>query len=94
MPTLHIEHAITDFETWSGAFNRFADARRNAGAVTERVRRPVDDPNYVVVEVDFETTEQAVAFLGFLKENVWAVKENSPALTGTPEARILETAEV
>ena len=31
MATLHIEHPITDFETWTAAFERFADTRRRAG---------------------------------------------------------------
>ena len=30
MATLHIEHAITDLDTWLGAFNSFAEARANA----------------------------------------------------------------
>lgn len=28
MPTLLIEHPITDFSTWLAAFGRFSDARR------------------------------------------------------------------
>jgi hypothetical protein len=37
MRTLHIEHPITDLDTWVAAFNRFADARRDAGVRAERV---------------------------------------------------------
>lgn len=92
MATLHIEHRITDFETWSSAFDRFAEARRKAGVQGHTVRRPVGDPTYVVIDLDFGTTPQAEAFLGFLKANVWAVKENAPALEGTPETMILEPA--
>ena len=44
MATLHIEHPITDLETWRGAFNAFADARKNAGVRAQRVRQPVGDP--------------------------------------------------
>jgi hypothetical protein len=92
MPTLHIEHAISDFETWSAAFNRFADARRQAGVRSHRVQRPVDDPNYVLVDLDFDTTEAAEAFLDFLTTTVWAAPDNSPALAGTPRTRILTDA--
>ena len=94
MATLHIEHQISDFDTWNAAFHRFADARRNAGVQSHMVRRPIDDPNYVVIDLDFATAGEAEAFLGFLKANVWAVKENSPALAGTPETMILEPAPV
>ena len=90
MATLHIEHPITDLETWVAAFNRFADARSAAGVRAERVQQPVDDPNYVVVDLDFDTTEEAVGFLGFLENQVWKTPENSPGLAGTPKTMIVE----
>ena len=92
MSTLHIEHPITDFETWSAAFNRFADARRQAGVRSHRVQRPIDDAKYVLVDLDFDTTEAAEAFLSFLATTVWARPENSPGLAGTPQTRILTDA--
>jgi hypothetical protein len=55
MATLHIEHPVTDFGTWNAAFARFADARRQAGVRQQRIQRPVDDPAYVVVDLDFDT---------------------------------------
>lgn len=90
MPTLHIEHAITDLSTWTAAFDRFADARRHAGVRAERVRCPVDDERYVVVDLDFDTADEAEAFLAFLTNQVWAVPENSPGLAGRPVTRMLE----
>ena len=48
MPTLHIEHAISDIVTWRAAFDRFADARARAGVLDARVQCPVDDPHHVV----------------------------------------------
>jgi hypothetical protein len=90
VPTLHIEHAITDIETWLSAFNGFADARRQAGVRAERVQRPVDDPAYIVVDLDFGTVDEAQAFLRFLKDQVWAIPENAPALAGAPMTLILE----
>ena len=94
MATLHIEHPITDFGIWNAAFARFADARQHAGVRGQRVLRPVDDPAYVVVDLDFDTVEQAERFLGFLRANVWAATQNAPALAGKPQARVLETAPV
>jgi hypothetical protein len=67
MATLHIEHRITDFDTWASAFNRFADARRDGGVRGYRVLRPVDEPAYVVIDLDFDSTGQANAFLDFPK---------------------------
>jgi hypothetical protein len=90
MATLHIEHAITDFATWTDAFNRFADARREAGVRSEQDQRPVDDAHYVVIDLGFDTVAAAEQFLQFLRTRVWAVAENSPGLAGAPETMILE----
>jgi len=94
MPTLHIQHTISDFDTWASAFNRFADARSQAGVRAQRVWRPVDDPNYVLIDLDFDSTDEAVAFRRFLDTRVWAVRENAPALIGSPETMILDTVEM
>jgi hypothetical protein len=88
---LHIEHPITDFAAWQSAFARFADRRQQGGVQSERVARPVDDDHYVVIDLDFEGREPAQRFLGFLESTVWASREASPALAGTPRTRILET---
>ena len=93
MTTLLIEHAITDFLTWKAAFDRFHDVRARAGVRRQLVRRPVDNERYVLIELDFDTAAAAAAFLGFLQSNVWATRENSPALAGTPRTRIVEAAE-
>jgi hypothetical protein len=88
--TLHIEHAVTDFDAWNTAFASFADLRQRSGVRHQRVQRPLNDPAYVVINLDFDTASQAESFLGFLKANVWPSPGNAPALIGTPQTRILE----
>ena len=88
MPTLHIEHAISDFGVWQQAFTRFDAARQQAGVRSHQVRRPVDD-HYVVIDLDFDTVDQAERFRDFLREKVWSSSANSPALVGSPETTIL-----
>jgi len=90
MPTLHIEHAIVDFDLWKAAFDRFTDVRMQAGVVRHRILRPVDDPRYVVIDLDFTAAHQAKKFLEFLRDSVWSSAENAPALVGTPQTKILE----
>ena len=93
MATLHIEHAISDFDVWRGAFQRFEPHRTQAGVRAERIQRPVDDPQFVVIDLDFDTVNAAEKFRDFLTTTVWASREASPALAGTPQTRILETAQ-
>lgn len=92
MATLHIEHAISDFDLWRGAFERFEHHRAQAGVRAARIQRPVDDPHYVVIDLDFDTVGGAEKFLDFLTTTVWSARDKSPALAGTPQTRILETA--
>jgi hypothetical protein len=94
MATLHIEHEITELSTWQAAFDAFAAARAQAGVRRERVQQPVDDEHYVVIDLDFDTVEQAQAFLAFLQEHVWSTPGASPALAGVPRTMILQIAGV
>jgi hypothetical protein len=89
MPTLHIEHPISDLQTWLGAFNRFEEARTKAGVRSQRVHQPIDDDKYIYVALDFDSIDEAAAFKEFLETTVWASAEASPALAGRPKARIL-----
>lgn len=90
MITLHIEHAITDYRTWRTAFDGFAQVRSANGVRAARVGQPVDDPRWILVDLDFDTADQAAAFLQLLQSRVWSSTSASPALIGTPRAMIVE----
>jgi hypothetical protein len=90
MTTLRIEHAIHDFETWQKAFDGFAEARTRAGVRSLAIRRPVDDPKYLLLDLEFDTAGQAEAFAEFLRRRVWSAPASSPGLAGTPQTRILD----
>lgn len=94
MPTLHIEHAIADFAMWRAAYDRFATTRAQTGVLDQRIQRPVHDPKYVVIDLDFADIKGAERFLEFLQSKVWASSENAPALVGTPRATVLVAEEV
>ena len=93
MATLRIEHAISDFTTWKGAFDRFAGIRQRVGVRRHRIFQPVDDPAYVMLDLDFDEVSAAEAFLAILRRDVWGSSDASPALVGSPQARIIETVE-
>ncbi|MEP6854815.1 MAG: hypothetical protein ABJA33_05060 [Pedococcus sp.] len=93
MPTLRIEHSISDFDIWDDAFGRFASQRKEAGVLHERILQPIDDPHYVFVDLEFETLEGAQGFQQFLETQVWSNPVNSPALQGSPRCRIADLPE-
>jgi hypothetical protein len=92
MTTLHIEHPITDLTAWLAAFDRFAEARAKAGVQAQRIQHPIDDPKYIIIDLDFTTTEEAQRFLAFLNNMVWSSTDNAPALAGAPQTRLQQAA--
>jgi hypothetical protein len=94
MHVLQIEHPIRDFDTWKGAFDRFSDKRQQSGVRRYQILRPTDDPNYVIIELEFDSPSEAEAFLGWLRREVWSSQEAAPALRGEPQTRIAEPVEV
>ncbi|WP_028271965.1 hypothetical protein [Arthrobacter sp. UNC362MFTsu5.1] len=92
MYTLQIEHGIKDFGLWKTAFDRDPVNRAASGVTAHRISRPVDDPHYVVVELDLGTREQAEALLASLQQKVWNSPAAALALQGAPKTRILESA--
>lgn len=89
MARLHIEHAITDLSTWLDAFNSFGQARRDAGMTSQQVHQPIDDDEYIVVDLDFASVDAANSFKGFLEQVIWQTPDMSPGLAGAPRARVL-----
>ncbi len=62
MHHLQIEHPISDFDTWKEAFDSFADFRQRSGVRRYRVLQPTDDPNYIIIELEFDGQSEAEAF--------------------------------
>jgi len=93
MPTLRLELQIRDFDLWRSAFARDFGQRRQSGMRRYRIARPLDDPNYVMIDADFDGAGEIESYLAKMRE-VWQSRESAPALVGSPRVRILETVEV
>lgn len=92
MTTLHIEHAIRDFDTWKRAFESDPAGRERSGVRRYQVSRPIDDPHYVIIDLDFENSATAEKFLATMRQ-VWQSAGAAPALVGSPQTRIVEVVE-
>lgn len=94
MHTLRIEHAISDYEMWRAAFDSDPVGRAASGVLRHRVLRPVDDPRYVMIDLDFGSAREAEAFLDRLHTDVWGSRRDAPALVGAPQGRVVEAVDV
>lgn len=90
MPTVQIEHPVRDFDGWKAAFDRDPAGRQAAGVRHYRVYRPLDDPRYVIIDLDFDERERAEAFLAAMRR-IWNQVDGS--LIDGPRARIVDCVE-
>ncbi len=94
MPILRIEFQVRDFDMWKKAFDRDLVGRQQAGVRRYWVFRPIDDPNYIMLDFDFDSASEAEAFLAALRRDVWSSRQTAPALLGEPQTRIVEAVEI
>ena len=67
---IQLEHPVRDFDLWKAAFDRDPVQREAGGVRRYRIFRPVDDPAYVAVDLEFDDRTTADAFLDALQPPV------------------------
>ncbi|MEO9015235.1 MAG: hypothetical protein ABI275_07925 [Terrimesophilobacter sp.] len=90
MAILRIQHAIPDYGRWKVAFDNDPADRAASGVLRYWIRRPVDDPLFVMIDLEFATVSQAEALLRTM-QGVWS--SGRAPVSATPQAWIVETAE-
>ena len=87
MIILQIEHPVPDFEGWKNAFENDPMDRAASGVKSHRVSRLSDNPNYVIIELEFVDINEAAAMLGKL-QSLWK-KVDGKVMTD-PKTKIFE----
>lgn len=90
MPILRIQHGVPDFEGWKRAFASDPMDRKGSGVRRYHVHRSVSEPNFVMIDLEFDSVAEAEAMLNKLR-HLWAGAGG--AVMRNPEARIVETIE-
>ena len=72
--------------TWNAAFDRDPIGRERSGVRRYRILRPIDDPNYITIDLEFDSSSAAEAALAALRE-VWRSPAAAPALAGNPQTK-------
>lgn len=90
---LHIEHPIFDYAEWKKAFDSDPAGRAQSGVRRYRIMQPTDDEKYIMIDLEFDTRDQAEALLAAMRV-VWGRVEGSIMTNAqTRIAAILEAAE-
>ncbi len=90
MCVLRIEHPVADFDRWKEAFDSDPVGRERSGVRRYRISRDAADPNFVMIDLEFDSTDQANALLSAMRA-VW--ERVAGTLLTNPHARIAETVE-
>ena len=90
MPILRIQHAVPDFDRWKQAFESDPMDRKGSGVRRYWVHRSVDDPNFVMIDLELDSVGDAEAMLERLR-SMWAGPAG--AVMRNPQAWIVETVE-
>jgi hypothetical protein len=90
MPIVRIEHAVPNFEKWKQAFDSDPADRKGSGVRRYQIARAIDDPNLVMIDLEFDSLPEAEAFLRTM-ERIWSGP--GKAVMQNPRARIVERAE-
>ena len=92
MAVVQIEHPVRDYARWKVAFDSDPVHREASGVRRYRLFRPIDDPNYIAVDLEFETVPEAEAFKLAI-EALWQTPPAQAALAGVPRARVVDVVE-
>jgi heme-degrading monooxygenase HmoA len=63
MPSLFIRHTVVDFAAWRPAFEEHGFTRRANGSQRERIFRNADDPNEVMLLLEWDDLSRARLFI-------------------------------
>ena len=90
MPVVRIEHLVPDFDKWKQAFDRDPADRKGSGVRRYQISRLQNDPNYVMIDLEFDSTSEAEAFAQKM-QRIW----DGPAkgIMLNPRSRIADIVE-
>ena len=91
MPVVRIEHAVPSFETWKRAFDSDPADRTGSGVRRYQILRLQDNPNFVMIDLEFASLGEAEAFLHTMQQ-IWSGP--GKAVMQNPSGRIADIVEV
>ena len=90
MQILRIQHSVPNFEGWKRAFDSDPVDRKASGVRWYHVYRSIADPDFVMIDLEFDTLAEAERLLEKLR-HLWAGA--GAAVMRNPAAWIVETVE-
>jgi hypothetical protein len=54
MIVLHIEHSVSNFDTWKASFDSYGALRQQVGVRKYRIARLINNSNSVLIDLEFD----------------------------------------
>ncbi len=90
--TLRIEHKVEDFDSWKRAFDSDPIGRQKSGVHHYRILRPTDDPNYIMIDLEFDNLKEAEN-VKLALQNMGNNNPEAQKVMQNPKLRIVEQTE-
>jgi hypothetical protein len=90
MPIVRIEHSVPSFEKWKQAFDSDPADRKGSGVRCYQIARLQSDPNYVLIDLEFDSLKEAEAFLQTM-QRIWGGP--GKAVMQNPSGRVVDVVE-
>jgi len=91
MLILQIEHMVASYEGWKKLFDSDPINRKKMGVKRYQIYRQQDDPNYVIIDLYFDSLENLQTTLAAL-QNLW--KKVDGTVIVNAKTRILDIKEI
>lgn len=88
---VRIEHPVGSYDSWKRAFDSDPIGRQKSGVRRYRILRPTDDPNYVMIDLEFDSLKEAENVRSALQK-MWSSPEAQRVMQN-PKLRIVEQIE-
>lgn len=89
--TLRVEHPVGNYESWKKMFDSDPVGRQRSGVRRYRILRPTDDPNYVMIDLEFDGRKEAENMKSALR-SLWNSPEAQKVMQN-PKLRLVEQIE-
>ncbi len=90
MIILQIEHKVQNFDGWKKVFESDPINRKKSGVRRYSIYQPIDDPNYVIINLEFDDQKEAENTLAALRI-LWGQLEGTVIMD--PQTRLLNLVE-
>jgi hypothetical protein len=90
MIILQIEHEVPNFEGWKKAFENDPINRKKAGVQRYKILQKADNPNFVIIDLEFNDLKSAEEVISTLQK-LW--KDVDGKIIMNPKIRILKVIE-